>query len=206
MLDVKYEQNTILITIPIPAGYPDTPLVSFIRSQNTLPAFHNFGYIKFDLNANYITSFYVNAQVYNFVASDAEKRAFRGIGKLMLCTLFQLCLNKSHVSNSTTIMLEPVPYIFNDKPSQNIQSLLNYLRTHDGELYNTYLQINKRVTNGEYDRDVFYHNLVDDVMNLKRMGKLVAYYNSLGFTTRPNEPQEMEATVYEILEHCSVKC
>lgn len=206
------------MNIQVPVGYPDTALIRrIIAERKRYVLVHdykkpiNFGYIEMYLSktTNKLANFYVQAQVHSDIATKQEKQAFKGMGRVMMCTAIHICISRSFLQYNSLLILEPYPYRYIvDYSAFNINEYLEYAKTNGIEYYTRDKMMSimdmQDSKQKKIDLAEFKSELIDEVHTHRWLPKLKRYYSTLGFHMEP-DGYFMSGTVKDLVAKCQTR-
>lgn len=208
-LTAKYsvKNNRIDIKIFVSKNYTETPLIKAIKSISW-PG-DELGKLLMSKKSNnslYLHALYNFSQRYMNLMTGAEKIAFRGLGRKMLC--FALCLASKNDMVSDLNMPVFLEASGGDCDINNIQQIFDKSMSEERAIY-----ILKNHYPDHYDGWIsdleqgFQSSASSYVCVIRENMKLVKYYEKLGFEQTNKIPSdylavEMHSTLAKLLQSC----
>jgi len=174
LFEVIIEQDEIIIYIPIPDGYSKTSLTDMydIFGMASISYTENFGI--------YLGELYIYPQLYSKLATDYEKRAFRGIGKRMLCFALEYMLFNI-LKYKYSDIIDKYIYLFaqGGQTCENINEINKIYTFRELEEYFSKYTTDRRIKTLIESKNKIA--LQDIMCYINQNKKLAKYYNKFGF-------------------------
>ena len=220
----------LLVEMPIPDTYPNTSLVKTIRERD-LNTFVTINMVIRD-DEFFINGFYVYASMYSDVATETERRMFKGSGKRILCAVIG-DLYPRLSSPPRVIRLEAMGgscYRYSERQKRHVLRGHNFTELCQKLASARETTLRRKIealksqlaaTHGQDDRDDLTRTVarytaflarptppcsIEEVCSILENRKLISYYQTaLGFriVTDDFDSALMEASIADFAEKCS---